>query len=418
MTSEFLETLLRACLVASLASLLIMVLRTPLRRLFGASIPYALWGLIPLALILVSVPSARPEPHHIQLITQPVAGYITGHLPPSPAGETLYPTVIAYGWLAGSLVLALGFLLQQLYFIRKLGTLTPAKAFYIANSNQLGPLLLGLWHPRIVVPADFFRRFNKPQQQLIIAHEQEHARRKDPLCNLVCTLIQILFWFNPLIHLAAKRYRTDQELSCDQRVLKRYPGTRRLYAETLLASNHNDTFYPMACSIKPYQNTKERIMNIHQPQKSSHIIRLGKIALIILLASGGIGARALSPAMVGNLAASDQDGTSTSTAFKVSFEINIDGVTRSPVLISEENELAVIAIEGKTASWHIDYTLEPVDMGAEGMATMMNFNIHKNHESISQPAVLVKIGEIAKIQINNEKVSESVFTIAIKPSLY
>jgi beta-lactamase regulating signal transducer with metallopeptidase domain len=80
---------------------------------------------------------------------------------------------------------------------------------------------------------------------LIRAHEWEHIRRSDVGTRSFLALVQCLFWFNPLIHLAAAGLRLDQELACDEAVVRRL-GRRRLYAETLLKC-HVDRPSPLGC---------------------------------------------------------------------------------------------------------------------------------------------------------------------------
>lgn len=73
------------------------------------------------------------------------------------------------------------------------------------------------------------------QLRLVLLHEAEHARRRDP--GLLGTFHgwRCLFFWNPLIWAACHFVRRDVELACDQRVLKRLEaGERRAYARTLV----------------------------------------------------------------------------------------------------------------------------------------------------------------------------------------
>ena len=77
-------------------------------------------------------------------------------------------------------------------------------------------------YPDEPVPADFAARYSADEQDLIIAHERQHAARHDPAANALLALLQCAFWFNPLMHLAASRFRFDQELACDAAVMARH----------------------------------------------------------------------------------------------------------------------------------------------------------------------------------------------------
>src|SRR5580698_6837415 len=50
MATDILLTLVRANLAASMAILLVLLVRAPARRLFGAELAYALWLLVPAAM--------------------------------------------------------------------------------------------------------------------------------------------------------------------------------------------------------------------------------------------------------------------------------------------------------------------------------------------------------------------------------
>jgi beta-lactamase regulating signal transducer with metallopeptidase domain len=87
--------------------------------------------------------------------------------------------------------------------------------------------------------------FGPDERRLIRAHEWEHIHRGDLGVRNVLALVQCLFWFNPLVHLAASELKLDQELACDEAVVRRL-GRRRLYAEALLKC-HIGRPSPLGC---------------------------------------------------------------------------------------------------------------------------------------------------------------------------
>ena len=66
-------------------------------------------------------------------------------------------------------------------------------------------------------------------------HELCHLKRHDLLVDWLCTLLNVIHWFNPLLWLAAARFRADRELARDAMVL-RLTGSdeSRSYGLTLL----------------------------------------------------------------------------------------------------------------------------------------------------------------------------------------
>src|SRR5690606_182279 len=102
------------------------------------------------------------------------------------------------------------------------------------DSVFAGPALVGAWRARIVLPADFERRYDTLERELILAHERVHLARGDAWVNAFVALLRSLNWFNPLVHLAAAKFRLDQELACDAAVIARFPRARRRYADAML----------------------------------------------------------------------------------------------------------------------------------------------------------------------------------------
>jgi bla regulator protein blaR1 len=116
--------------------------------------------------------------------------------------------------------------------------------------TSVGPLVLGLFRSRIIIPADFYERYSEAEQRLVIAHELAHIRGGDLYANAIATVMQILFWFNPLLHWAVSRMRLDQELACDARVLRSthdFADPAKTYAAAVLKTALPQSASPLAC---------------------------------------------------------------------------------------------------------------------------------------------------------------------------
>ncbi len=99
-------------------------------------------------------------------------------------------------------------------------------------SAGVGPAVFGWWRPVIVVP-EWICALGVEERQMILAHEQEHARAGDSLLlNSARVALAIAPW-NPLAWLAYRRLQLAVECDCDRRVLAK--GRDALaYADTLL----------------------------------------------------------------------------------------------------------------------------------------------------------------------------------------
>ena len=83
-----------------------------------------------------------------------------------------------------------------------------------------GPAVL--WAPRslVLLPADFLRRFDRrPARTDAGARGDPPAPAATRCGRLLAELACAVLWFHPLAWLALPRFRLDQELACDERVL-------------------------------------------------------------------------------------------------------------------------------------------------------------------------------------------------------
>src|SRR5690606_11016425 len=105
------------------------------------------------------------------------------------------------------LAMALYFAKQQRGLRQALGPLCRrADGLQPAATVSGLPAALGLWHPQIVVPVDFDQRYSDQQRLLMQAHEATHIRRGDLHLNAVVAALRALYWFNPLVHIAARHF--------------------------------------------------------------------------------------------------------------------------------------------------------------------------------------------------------------------
>jgi beta-lactamase regulating signal transducer with metallopeptidase domain len=199
-SQELLAALLRFNLVLGLAVLAVLVLRVPVRRMFGPEVAYGLWAAPPAAALASIMPArvddAAPQVH---ALTAALADW---------SGAALL------AWAAGAALVVAGLARAQAQFMVE------------AREGRAGPSVVGVIAPRILMPADN-GSYTPEERALIRAHEREHVARCDPRAGAAAAMLQALCWFNPLVHLGAHLLRLDQELACDAAVLRRRPTTAR-----------------------------------------------------------------------------------------------------------------------------------------------------------------------------------------------
>jgi beta-lactamase regulating signal transducer with metallopeptidase domain len=283
--------LFEGALMISLVLLLVLLLRPVLRRLAGAAAVYASWCAAPLILLASLLPHPSTTADFAgtapSVATTPSLMQYAAPVRAFDAGDVTRRICISL-WLAGAAAAVIVLGGQQRRFVRGLGRLRPSAhaGVYESPNGDAGPALLGLLRPKIVVPADFWRRYTREEQALILLHERTHLLRGDLWANALCSALQVLFWFNPLLHIAARYFRFDQELACDASVLRRQPAARRSYAEAILKTQLAASGAPVGCNWQSRHPLKGRIMSMSRTQPH-RLSRFAGRTLLALFASFG-----------------------------------------------------------------------------------------------------------------------------------
>ncbi|MEN1956864.1 TonB family protein [Luteimonas changyuni] len=299
------DTLLRwlvdGSLAATAAALLVLALRHPLRRAFGVRVAYGAWALVPLSLVAAFL----PRPGVGQGLVPELVALHPGVLVVAPADGSAamaaghgidWSLLLAAAWLSGAALAAWRVARQQRRFVAGLGPLERDAAGHWRGEHVHGPAVVGALCPRIVLPIDFEARHAADEAALVIAHERAHLARGDTRANLAAVALRCLQWFNPLMHLAERSFRLDQELACDATVLARHPHARRRYADAMLNVQLAVPGLPVGCHWQSAQSLKERILMLKRPQPGSGRRRTGLVALGLVLSACSYAAWAVRPA--------------------------------------------------------------------------------------------------------------------------
>jgi len=265
--------ILEMLLGSSALILVILALRAVLGRRMGAKLRYALWLLVLLRLLLpVHLGRSTVSPANLARVSAQNRTVFTVPLTtgqPSALGVSIgtdgklgdansfgYPlanadgTVTRYGWKhtlpdilpliwkAGIAVAAAWYLLCNLLFYRGLRRtrtfLQKHGKVPVYAAGTPSPCLFGLFRPAIYVTAEAAQ--NPDTLSHVLLHEETHLRHGDHLWAFARTVCLAVWWFNPLVYLAAAASRRDCELFCDDAVIRRLGEERRVeYGRTLLA---------------------------------------------------------------------------------------------------------------------------------------------------------------------------------------
>jgi beta-lactamase regulating signal transducer with metallopeptidase domain len=280
--AEAFEVLRDATVALSVAIAIVLIVRPIVRRRCGPRVAYALWWSLPASLVALAIPARIVEiaPQWVEVPqTAPVA---SAPILPAPVDFTwIWPVL----WAIGAALAAAYQWRSQRRFVRSLGALrAEAGGVWRAQSREGLPALIGAFKPRIVLPVDFESRYDERERRLMLAHERAHLRHGDPLANLAALVLRVVFWFNPLVHLAASRFRADQELACDERVVEAAPHARRAYGEAMLKTLEATQPLPLGCHWRHAHPLKERLMQLNAPFPRRFVRALGFVFALALTA--------------------------------------------------------------------------------------------------------------------------------------
>lgn len=127
------------------------------------------------------------------------------------------------------------------------------------------PFVFGIIRPRIYIPF----RMPKQEQAYILAHEQCHIRRLDPLWKLIAFLLLAVYWWNPLVWCAFFYMVRDMEMSCDEAVIEQFGNEiKQGYSNSLLSfamERHPYSFAPIAFGEGDAGRRIKNVLNFKKP---------------------------------------------------------------------------------------------------------------------------------------------------------
>ena len=326
--------------VLTVSALIAVVLLV--RAIFKNRVPkrmlYALWLVVLLKLCLpgtlvslpvlpaedAAVPAQSAErPVQTAPVIQRPAQTVTkpqtpAQQPVSPVQETAKPAakplttaqILQIAWFSGSALLGLWLfgawavftirLHRDRRFLGKRG----GTCIYVSGAVK-SPCLAGLT-PAVYLTQDVLQT---DEAELIVRHELTHLHHLDFLWSLCRTIAVIVYWWNPLIWLAAICSKRDAELACDEAVSAGLSDAQRLaYARAILAQAPRKTA-ALSLAGPP---VKERILFLTKKQRTSVLCVI--LALLLVVSATGCSFAELTRQKAGEITMPDHAADSSANA--------------------------------------------------------------------------------------------------------
>ncbi|MGQ0714462.1 MAG: M56 family metallopeptidase [Gemmatimonadaceae bacterium] len=108
------------------------------------------------------------------------------------------------------------------------------------------PMAFGIVNPTVLLPADA-SHWPFERRRDVLLHELAHVARRDCLTQLISQAACALYWFDPLVWMAARALRDERERACDDAVVR--AGARPSEYATHLLQVARDLRVPRAASL-------------------------------------------------------------------------------------------------------------------------------------------------------------------------
>lgn len=309
--------ILRRNIAVSLVILLVLAVRLLLRR-YPKRYSYVLWSMAGFRMLFdIRIPSpvrllpslgiSRLE----QAITAPIRQFPAGEGGQNfaaftqPAGQTgaaqtavgelaeklsaweLCFAVLFFLWLGGILVF---FFVEELSVFRlekKVRQAVLLRERIYECDDIASPFVFGIFRPRVYIPFGL----TEQERAYVLAHEQYHIRRLDPLTRLLAFILLAGYWMNPLAWAAYFCFIRDQEMSCDEAVLRRYGmEAKQDYSRLLLGfaeKNSGYLFTPVAFGESDAGRRIRNVLHYRKIKTGLALLLAGIVVLAILIGLAG-----------------------------------------------------------------------------------------------------------------------------------
>jgi HEAT repeat protein/Zn-dependent protease with chaperone function len=153
----------------------------------------------------------------------------------------------------------------------------------VISDHAAMPFTYGLVRPTIVLPASA-EAWTTDRRRSVLLHELAHVRRHDLITNAVVQLACAVYWFHPLVWLAARRVRIEAERSCDALVVgtgtlpSEYAGDLLEIARTMRSS----ATAAVALAMARRSDFEGRLLAILAPDSGRNVLTAARAVLVAL----------------------------------------------------------------------------------------------------------------------------------------
>ncbi len=163
-----------------------------------------------------------------------------------------WPRIAAGLWIAGVIFL-LATWFRRWWIIRTALRGAAPLAFdaplpVLSSNSQIEPGVFGVLRPVLLMPEGIANRLSTAELDAILAHEIEHVRRRDNLTSALHMLVEVLFWFHPLVWWIGAKLVAERERACDEAVIDQGSHEPEVYAQGIVNVCKYYVESPLTCA--------------------------------------------------------------------------------------------------------------------------------------------------------------------------
>ena len=142
----------------------------------------------------------------------------------------------------------------------------------------------------ILMPIDALAAMDAGQVKLALRHELTHYKRGDPLMGLLLSVLNAIYWFNPIVWVAFPMMRADMETACDAMVTRRLTKDEKneyacLILNLFAQPKHRQIVLGMAQS-STRKLAEQRIRGVFMSTSSKPVAKIVSAAMVLMLLVG------------------------------------------------------------------------------------------------------------------------------------
>lgn len=146
------------------------------------------------------------------------------------------------------------------------------------------PQLIGPWRPVLLLPARELPAMSADDLDMALTHELIHLQRRDLWWGLLPAVSQHLFFFHPLVHVAAREYALAREEACDGAVVAGHGHCRHDYGRLLVQLGVAPRPAVGVASASPnLRSLKRRLLTLQQTRSVPRVASLAITALFVVV---------------------------------------------------------------------------------------------------------------------------------------